>query len=50
MCARTVNGSVQLPYLCSRTLIFLEYSSMLNVAPVGNAFLSYSLLSKCFFF
>ena len=29
--------------------IFLECSSMLNAAPVTNAFLSYTLLSKCFF-
>ena len=48
MCARTVNGFEQLYYWCSGTLIFLECSSMLNAAPVTNAFLSYTWLSKCF--
>ena len=44
MCAsaRTVNGSEQLSYRCPGTLIFLERSSMLNVAHVTNAFLSYT--------
>ena len=46
MCVRTVNGSEQLSYWCSSTLIFLECSSMLNAA---NAFLSYTWLAKCFF-
>ena len=52
MCAnaRTVNGSEQLSYWCPGTLNFLECSSMLNAAPVTNAFLSYTWLSKCFFF
>ena len=49
VCARTVNGSEQLSYWCSGTLIFVECSSMLNVAPVANAFLSYTWLGKCFF-
>ena len=49
MCAKSVNGSKQLSYWCSGTLIFLECSSILNVAPVTNAFLSYTWLSKCFF-
>ena len=30
-------------------MIFVESSSMLNVAPVANAFLSYTWLGKCFF-
>ena len=45
----SVNGSEQLFYWCSGTLIFLECSFMLNVTPVKNAFLSYTWLSKCFF-
>ena len=49
MCARDVNGSKQLYYWCSGTLIFLDCSSMLNAATVTNAFLSYNWLSKCFF-
>ena len=48
-CARDVNGSKQLYYWCSGTLIFLECNSMLNAAAVTNAFLSYNWLSKCFF-
>ena len=42
MCVRTINGFDQLSYRCSDTLIFLECSSMLNVAPVTNAFLNYT--------
>ena len=49
MCTRTVNGSKQLSYWYSVTLIFLECSSMLNAASVINAFLSYTWLSKWFF-
>ena len=49
-CARTVNASAQLSYWCSGASIFLECSSMLNTAPVTNAFLSYTWLSQCFFF
>ena len=49
MCARTVNGSEQLSYWCSRTLTFLDWSSMLHAAHVTNAFLSYTGLTKCFF-
>ena len=49
MCAKTVNGSKQLSYWCSGKLIFLECSSMSNAAPVINAFLSYTWLSKAFF-
>ena len=49
MCARTVNGSAKLSYLCSDTLIFLECSSILNAAHVTNAFVSYTWLSECFF-
>ena len=45
MCARTVNRS----QWCSGTLIFLECSSMLNAAPVTNAFWSCTWLSRCFF-
>ena len=40
----TVNESEQLSYWCSGTLTFLECSSMLNAAPVTNAFLSYTWL------
>ena len=49
MCVRTVNGFDELSHQCSHTLIFLECSSMLNVAPVTNAFLNYTWLRKCFF-
>ena len=49
MCARTVNGSAKLSYLCSDTLIFLECSSILNAAHVTNAFVSYTWLRECFF-
>ena len=49
MCARTINGSQQLSYWCSGTLIFFECSFMLNVAPVTNAFLSNTWLNKYFF-
>ena len=35
-CVRTVNGSEQLSYWCS--VIFLEYSSMLNATTVTNTF------------
>ena len=45
MCVRSVNGSEQLSYWCSDTFIFLEFSSLLNVIPVSNSFLSYTLLS-----
>ena len=47
--SKAVNGSKQLSYWCSGTLVFLECSSMLNSAPETNAFLSYTWLSKCFF-
>ena len=49
MCARTVNGSEQLSYWRPGTSIYPECSSMLNAAPVINSFLSYTWLSKCFF-
>ena len=50
MRVRIVNGSEQLSYWYSGTLIFLECSSVLNAAPVTNAFWSYTGFSKCFFF
>ena len=46
ICARTVNGSEQLSL---SYIDFFKCSSMLNTAPVTNAFLSYTGLSKCFF-
>ena len=46
---KAVNGSKQLSYWCSGTLVFLECSSMLNSVPETNAYLSYTWLSKCFF-
>ena len=49
MCARTVNVSKPLFYWCSDILTLLECSSTFNAAPVINAFLSYTWLSKCFF-
>ena len=39
MCARAVNGSKQLSYLCSSTFIFLECNSVLNATHIANAFL-----------
>ena len=44
MCARFVNGSEQLSYRCSGTMIFPECSSMLYTAPVTNTFLCYATL------
>ena len=49
MCARTVSGSEHVYYWCSGALIFLKYTSVLNVAPLPNTFLSYTWLSKYFF-
>ena len=42
MCASIVNRFEQLSYGCLGTLIFVECSSMLNAAPLTNAFLSYT--------
>ena len=48
MCARAGNGSEQLSYWYSNTFTFLECSSVLNTAPVTNAFLNCTLLSMLF--